>query len=62
MQDKKLNDNCCNKKTCKFCIGQMVLYKGMKGKILQVEPILKVKLLKNDEIVSGNIFEDVKPI
>jgi hypothetical protein len=62
MEDKELNKDACGREDCKFCKGQMVLYRGMKGKILQVEPVLKVVLLDNNTVVSGNIFEDVKPI
>jgi hypothetical protein len=62
MQNEGLNKNISHKKDGMFFKGQKVLYKGANAQILHVKPVLVIKLLKKNQVVCGNVYEDVRPM
>ena len=44
-----------------FHQGEKVIYKGEEAIVLNVKPVFIVKLLGRNQVVCGNVLEDVRP-
>ena len=42
-------------------IGENILYRGEEAIVLDVKPVLMVKLLSKDQVICGHIQKDVRP-
>ena len=39
--------------------GQRILYKGEEAIVLEVEPVITVQVIGNNQIICGNIMDDI---
>lgn len=54
----------CNKKEkerISYHKGQRILYKGKEAVVLEAEPVITVQVIDKNQIICGNIMDDIKP-
>ena len=43
------------------CKGQKIFYKGEEARVIDVNPVVVIKILSKNELVCGNILKDIIP-